>query len=30
VKEVFGDVWGFDGIIAIMTNRFVKRETGPG
>jgi len=25
VKEVFGDLWEFDGIIAITTNGFVKR-----
>ena len=26
MKEVFGDLWKFDGIIAITTNGFVKRE----
>jgi hypothetical protein len=26
VKEVFGDLWGFNGIIAITTNGFVKRD----
>jgi hypothetical protein len=28
MKEVFGDLWEFDGIIAITTNGFVK-ETEP-
>jgi len=26
MKEVFGDLWEFDGIIAITTNGFVKRN----
>jgi hypothetical protein len=26
VKEVFGDLWEFDGTIAITTNGFVKRD----
>ena len=26
MKEVFGDLWEFDGIIAITTNGFVKRD----
>jgi hypothetical protein len=26
VKEVFGDLWGFGGIIVITTNGFVKRD----
>jgi hypothetical protein len=26
VKEAFGDLWEFDGIIAITTNGFVKRD----
>ena len=26
MKEVFGDLWKFDGIIAITTNGFVKRD----
>jgi hypothetical protein len=26
MKEVFGDLWELDGIIAITTNGFVKRE----
>ncbi len=26
MKEVFGDLWDFDGIIAITTNGFVKRD----
>ena len=25
MKEVFGDLWEFDGIIVIMTDGFVKR-----
>ncbi len=26
MKEVFGDLWEFDGLIAITTNGFVKRD----
>ena len=26
MKEVFGDLWKFDGIIAITTNGFVKKD----
>ena len=26
MKEIFGDLWEFDGIIAITTNGFVKRD----
>ena len=26
MKEVFGDLWEFDGIVAITTNGFIKRD----
>ena len=26
MKEVFGDLWEFDGTIAITTNGFLKRD----